>query len=268
MSGARGVLQWNSQVALVTGAASGLGLQLARVLAADGIAVGGIDIQGDALGAVEQEMRAAGWRFAGQVADVTDAAALHAAVKALENQLGPTDLLIANAGIGCMTSALSFDAGEFGRLIQVNLLGVANSVAAVLPGMLARGRGHLAAISSLASYRGLPRMAAYCASKSGVNALMEAIRVEVGPRGIHTTIVCPGWIRTPMTDQLRANLKNLLEVEHAAAQIIRALRQRRTFVAFPGGTRRVVSLLRWLPPGISDWLTRRFARPVLKDQPV
>ena len=149
---------------------------------------------------------------------MTDAVALQKAVQALEARLGPVDLLVANAGVGTETSALHFDAAAFANIIQVNLIGVANSAAAVLPGMLARGRGHLVAISSMASYRGLPSLAGYCASKAGVNALMEALRVQVRPRGIWTTTVCPGWIRTPMTGATAqaARSPGMLEVDDAA----------------------------------------------------
>src|SRR5207245_2000808 len=99
------------------------------------------------------------------------------------------DLLIANAGIGIETSALAFRAEDIEAQIRVNLIGVANSIEAVLPAMLARRRGHLAAISSLASYRGLPKMAGYCASKAGVNALLDAVRVEVRSHGIAVTTI-------------------------------------------------------------------------------
>ena len=149
-------------------------------------------------------------------------------------------------------------------MIQVNLIGVANTLAAVLPGMLARGRGQLVAISSLASYRGLPFMGAYCASKSGLNALMEAVRVEVKSRGITTTTVCPGWVRTPMTDQLRVPMPNMLEVEDAARLILEAVRKGKKFTAFPSGLAWQVRLLQWLPARASDWVVARMMRRLAK----
>jgi short-subunit dehydrogenase len=149
-------------------------------------------------------------------------------------------------------------------VVNVNLIGVANSVAAVLPGMLRRGQGHLAAISSLASFRGLPTMAAYCASKAGVNALMESLRVELEPRGIVTTTICPGWVRTPMTAHLPVPRSHMLEVSDAAERILKALRKRRRFVAFPAGEVRRLRFLRWLPPGISDWIVGRMMRPLTR----
>src|SRR5205085_1446797 len=164
-----------------------------------------------------------GGRCATAVADVTDAAAVRDALGLLEGQLGPTDLLIAGAGVGRETTADAFDAAAFAQTIHVNLVGVANAVAAVLPGMRERRRGHLAALSSLASYRGLPRMAAYCASKAGVNALMDALRVELRTCGIACTTICPGWVRTPMTESLNLRGVRMRTVEDAAGRILSAL---------------------------------------------
>jgi NAD(P)-dependent dehydrogenase (short-subunit alcohol dehydrogenase family) len=247
-------------IALITGAGSGLGRALARLLGSAGWLIAGVDRVDDGLKTLEKELDAKGTRCAWAVADVTDAAALQRAVDTLETQLGAIDLLIASAGLGMETSALSLVPETFAAVVNVNLTGVANSVAAVLPSMLQRRRGHLAAISSLASYRGLPMMAAYCASKSGVNALMESLRVELAPHGIVTTTVCPSWVRTPMTAHLQQAIPHMLEVDEAARRIVKALRQRRKFVAFPAADAWRTRLLRWLPASVSDWLVGRMLR--------
>src|SRR5262249_24293330 len=202
------------RVVLITGAGSGIGRQLALTLAGEGAAVAALDLRTEPLQALEAELsgKPMGWA----VADITDRAALDAAVAKLSERLGPVDLLIASAGVGIEPSALDFHAADFETIIRVNLIGVANSIAAVLPGMLARKSGHLVVMSSLASYRGLPLMAAYCASKSGVNALMDALRVELRSSGIVTTTICPGWIRTPLTANLRLQIPHMLDVADAA----------------------------------------------------
>jgi short-subunit dehydrogenase len=247
-------------VVFITGAGSGLGRELARTLAGEGAAVAGIDLQAGPLQTLAAEL--AGKRFAWAVADVTDRTGLAEAARRLEGQLGPTDLLLANAGIGRETTAVDFRAEDFEALVRVNLLGVANSIEAVLPGMLARRRGHLVGISSLASYRGLPRMFGYCATKAGVNALLEGLRVELRPHGIAVTTVCPGWVRTPLTAAVQAPMPGILEVEDAARRIVEAVRRRKPFVAFPRASARQVRLLRWLPCGLSDWLIERGQRKI------
>jgi NAD(P)-dependent dehydrogenase (short-subunit alcohol dehydrogenase family) len=244
-----------NRVVLVTGAGSGLGRQLAIMLAKEGAFVAGIDLHPQPLAALAAELPEG--RFAWSVADVNDRLVLCKAVSHLGSQLGPIDLLIASAGIGLENSALAFRAEDFEAQVRVNLIGVANSVEAVLPGMLERRRGQLAAISSLASYRGLPRMLGYCASKAGLNALLEGLRVELKPFGITVTTICPGWIRTPMTATVEIPASELMELPDAAQRILTAIRRRRSFYAFPPSTAWRVRLLRWLPCGPSDWLTHR-----------
>ncbi len=250
----------SSGAALITGGGSGIGRQLALDLAAEGWAVGLIDQNAEGL--AEAAGQLAGHRCAWAAADVTDSAQLSRAVAEIEGKVGATDLLIACAGIGIETSALAISAADIERVIRVNLIGVSNSVAAVLPGMLARRRGHIVGLSSLASYRGMPRMIGYCASKAGVNALLESIRVEVQPLGVHVTTICPGWIRTPMTDPFDVPERQKMEVADASRHIRDAIRRRRPFLAFPAGDARRLALLRWLPPGLSDRLLRRVAGPI------
>jgi short-subunit dehydrogenase len=246
-----------NRVVLVTGAGSGLGKQLALLLADEGAAVAGIDLKPEPLTALAAELP--GKPFAWAVADVTDRVALAKAVGQLSSQLGPVDVLIANAGIGIESSALAFRAADFEAQVRVNLIGVANSVEAVLSGMIERRQGHLVGISSLASYRGLPKMLAYCASKSGLNALLEGLRVELKPFGIAVTTVCPGWIRTSMTANVAVPASEMMELPDAAERILSAIRAGRSFYAFPPSIAWHARLLHWLPGGLSDRLVRRAA---------
>ncbi|MFL5341616.1 MAG: SDR family NAD(P)-dependent oxidoreductase [Gemmataceae bacterium] len=242
---------------LVTGAGSGLGRLLSLRMVEAGAVVAGIDRGPDGLAAAASEAPAD--RFAWAVADVTDRGALFAAVEQLESKVGPFDRLIACAGVGRATPATEFSSAEFEDIVRVNLFGVANSVEAVLPGMIARGKGHLVALSSLASFRGMPKMAAYCASKTGVNALFDSLSVELKHTGVRMTTVCPGWIRTPMTASLGDKLPNLLEPEDAVQRILDAVRKQKRFVAFPFPLAMLVRIMRWLPPAVSDrMLARQF----------
>jgi short-subunit dehydrogenase len=246
---------FRNQVVLITGAASGLGRALARTLSSEGARIAAVDLSAEGLESLASELKVQ--PFAQAVADVTDIAATRAAVARLEAELGPTELLIAAAGVGRETSCFDFHAEVFADLVRVNLIGVANAIDAVLPGMRQRRRGHIAALSSLASYRGLPRMAGYCASKAGVNALLEGLRVELRPVGVAISIVCPGWVRTPMTAKLNLRGIVMMEVEEAARRIVAGLRARRPFVAFPARLVWQVRLLRYLPRVLSDWMAYR-----------
>jgi NAD(P)-dependent dehydrogenase (short-subunit alcohol dehydrogenase family) len=250
------------KVVLITGAGSGIGRQLALRLAAEEAAVAAVDICPEPLTTLADELK--GKRYAGEIADVCQRSALSDAVVSLGNQLGPIDLLIANAGIGMENSALAFCAADFEAQIRVNLIGVANSVEAVLPSMLERRQGHIVIMSSLASYRGLPKMLGYCASKAGVRAFAEGLRVELRDAGIAVTTLCPGWIRTPMTAHIQLPKPHLMELPDAVERMVEAIRRRRDFYAFPTAAAWRVRVLRWLPCSISDrltaWLLRRLAR--------
>lgn len=244
-----------NRVALVTGAGSGLGRQLALLLAGEGASVAAIDLKPEPLVALADELLEK--PFAWAVADVTDRVALTKAVGQLGSQLGPVDLLIANAGIGIENSALAFRAEDFEAQVRVNLIGVANSVEAVLPSMIERRHGHLVGISSLASYCGLPKMLGYCASKSGLNALLQGLRIELRPLGIAVTTICPGWIRTPLTANVAVPASEMLELPDAGQRILAAIRSGRPFYAFPSKPAWRARLLHWLPSGLSDRLVRR-----------
>jgi short-subunit dehydrogenase len=237
------------RAAVITGASSGIGRALAVALAAEGCKVGLIARRREALDEAVAQIRAAGGVSAASAADVGDRDRLRASVAELAERHGPADLLVANAGVGHYTTIdpVNIDAVE--ETFRVNLLGVVYAVDAVLPAMLARGSGHIAAVSSLAAYRGLPGDAAYCASKAAVNVYLESLRVQTRRRGVAVTAVCPGFVRTAMTAG-NTSMPFVMDADEAAARIVRALRRRPKVYNFPWPTTRLVKLARWAP----DWL--------------
>ena len=184
--------------------------------------------------------------------DVRDAGAVRSAVAEVCERFGRVDVLVANAGRSTTTGATALDAAEAGDVITVNVVGVVNSVAAVLPSMLERKRGHLVVISSLAAFRGLPKSAAYSASKAAVSTFFESLRVDLAASNIDVTIIHPGFIRTPMTANRKKKLPFLLEVDDAACRILRAVERRSRTYAFPWQLAAVVRLLRHVPDVLYD----------------
>jgi short-subunit dehydrogenase len=246
-------MSFANQVAVITGASSGIGWALARELAGQKCRVGLVARRQEQLDNLAQEIRQGGGTAETARADVADRAETLAAIRDLAIRLGPVDLLLANAGVGAPTFLKPFNVTDVEKMFRVNLFGVIYSIEAVLPEMLERGQGHLAAVSSLAAYKGLPGESAYCASKAAVNAYLEGLRIQLRGRGIAVTTICPGFIKTPMTAVNDFHMPFLMEADQAARKIVRALRRRRKVYNFPWQMALLMKLTRWLP----DWLLAR-----------
>jgi short-subunit dehydrogenase len=261
---ARTAMSFTRRVAVITGASSGIGWALAKALAAEGCKVGLIARRLDKLEALAGEIAQAGGTAATSAADVADRVQTVAAVQDVASRLGPVDLLVANAGVGAPTLLEPVNIADIEKMIQVNLLGVIYAIEAVLPDMLRRGQGHLAAVSSLAAYKGLPGESAYCASKAAVNTYMEGLRIHLRGRGIAVTTLCPGFIKTPMTDVNQFHMPWLLEADEAARRMVRALRRRRKVYNFPWQMALFMKVTRWLP----DWVMARGMRNYNENPPL
>jgi short-subunit dehydrogenase len=251
------------KVAVVTGAASGMGRALCRELAREGVCLGLLDCNAEGLASLEEEVRNQGASCHRAVADVGDRQAVRSAIGALLADLGPVDLLVACAGITGATFVDDLAVEETEAILRVNVLGVVYSLEAVLPDMLARQRGHIVALSSLAGCRGMPFSAAYSASKAALMTYLESLRPSLRRRGIAVTTVLPGFVRTPL--MLNAPVRPpmaMMEPEIAARHILRAIRRRSRVYAFPWSTSLLLSLLRWLPPWLFDWCMARGAAHV------
>jgi short-subunit dehydrogenase len=245
------------RVAIVTGASSGIGRALALRLGAQGYRVGLIARRLDELEAATAAITAASGAAVSAVADVGNRAQLQAAVAKVESLLGPADVMVANAGFGVPTQLDPLNTCDVEETIRVNVMGVIYSVEAVLPGMLSRGRGHLLAISSLAAFKGLPGESAYCASKSAVNAYMEGLRIALRTKGVVVTTVCPGFVKTPMTQMNSAAMPFQMSAEGAARRIAGLIARPRGGVAcFPLPMVLLMSLIARLPDSIVARLVR------------
>jgi short-subunit dehydrogenase len=227
-------------------------------LAERGASLGLLARRKDELERVAEKCRAAGARAITLQADVTDAAAVREAADRTRSEFGHIDILIANAGIGGNNDAArDLEPLAVKQVIDINLLGAVNSVHAVLPEMLERGSGHLVAISSLAGFRGLPRSAAYCASKAGMTAFFESVRLDVAHRGVDVTIIQPGFIKTPLTSGREANMPYIMELDDSIPYFLNAIEKRKKFAAFPWQLATLVRAARIFPASIYDRIAGR-----------
>jgi short-subunit dehydrogenase len=251
------------QVAIITGASSGIGRALARALAARRCKVGLVARRAEQLAALAAEVEKAGGVAAYAPADVADRQQTVSAIRDVASRLGPVDLLIANAGVGAPTLVEPMNVPDVEKMYRVNVFGVIYSIEAVLPQMLQRGRGHLAAVSSLAAYKGLPGEWGYSSGKAAVNNLMEGLRIQLRNRGIAVTTICPGFVKTPMTDVNQFKMPWLFDADEAARLIVRALERKRKVFDFPWQMTLLMKLTRWLP----DWALARVMRNYNEDPP-
>jgi NAD(P)-dependent dehydrogenase (short-subunit alcohol dehydrogenase family) len=248
------------RVAFVTGASSGLGAGLARRFAAAGWSVALAARRLDLLHRLAADIEAGGGRAVACSCDVTRRDDVHAALEAAERGLGPVDLLVANAGISVPTRVETLDAESVEKVLRVNFLGAVYAVEAALPHMLRRRRGHLVAMGSIAGYGGLPRTAAYSASKGALHNFFESLRLDLRGTGVQVTILTPGYVKTDLTRKSLHRMPRLLDLEPAVERMYRAIAKRKRLLSFP----RPLSTAAWLgqivPAILYDALASRVRR--------
>ncbi len=240
---------------LITGASSGIGAALARAYARPGVQLALTGRHEDRLAAVVADCREAGAATVKALIDVTERAPLARWIAEVD-QAAELDLVIANAGISAGTGRMGESDAQAREIMAVNLEGVVNTVLPALEVLRARRRGQVAIVSSLAAFRGFPGAPAYCASKAAVKVWGEALRGHLATDGVAVSVVCPGFVKSPMTAVNDFPMPFLVEAERAAALIKRGLARNKARIAFPWPLAVAIWLLAALPPALTDPLLR------------
>ena len=249
---------WQDKVVFLTGASSGIGEALALAIAKRGAALGLVARRRELLDDLADRCRKFDIKVRVFPLDVTDEEALYEAADEMRAEFGRIDILIANAGIGGNDEETrAYTPRAVRKVIDTNLIGAVNAVHAVAPQMAERGSGHLVAISSLAGFRGLPKSAAYSASKAGMTAFFESVRLDLKHSGVDVTIIQPGFIRTPLTSGRTNKMPFLMELDDAIPLFLKAIEKKKKFAAFPWQLATLVRAGKLMPAWLYDRIAGR-----------
>lgn len=253
----KGIRAGTPGLAWVTGAGSGIGRALALRLAHEGwrVAVSARTSRDLSTLAAKAPDRIHAFPL-----DVTDAEAVLDTVVSIEDGFGPLDLAVLNAGNYARDSAARFNSAAFRATVEVNLMGTVHCLSALMPRMLARGTGHIAVVSSVSGYVGLPGAAAYGASKAALINMCEALHPDLAAHNVRLSLVNPGFVDTPLTRKNDFPMPFLISVDTAVDHIMAGLNSRRFEIAFPWKMVLSMKLLAALPERMRLAVTRRMLR--------
>ena len=178
-------------------------------------------------------------------------------VASIEDEIGPLDLAVLNAGTYIRFGLDDFSAERFAEQMEINVIGTVNSLSPVLERMKQRRRGQIAIVSSLSAYRGLPMAAAYGASKAAITNMCEALKPECDANGVGLSVVHPGFVRTPLTDKNDFPMPFLMEPDQAARRLIYGLKNKTFEITFPTRFALIMKFIRFLPYSLYFSITRR-----------
>jgi short-subunit dehydrogenase len=245
------------RVVWITGASTGIGREVALKLARRGVKVAASARSVEALTSLAAENA----NIHAVPLDVTNLSAVRQAAHDIEAMLGAIDLAIFNAGAWDPMMAQKFDAERIERAMAVNYQGVVNGLDAVLPAMIGRKAGHVAMVSSVAGYRGMPNGLAYNPTKAALISLAEALDPDLEQHGVWTSVINPGFVETPMTSVNKFPMPFLITSDDAANRIIRGLEKKKFEIVFPKRMMLTMKFLRYLPTASYLWVSKMFIMP-------
>jgi len=256
----------NGRVAAVTGASSGIGLEAARALAREGVAVVLGARREDRLARAVAEIRAAGGRAEAVAMDVTNEADVVRLVARAREAFGALDIMICNAGFGYYGAVDEMPSEIMRRMMDVNFMGTFYGARAALPVFRAQQRGHLIIVSSIAGRRGIPHMSGYCATKCAQAGFAESLRSEFVGTDIHVSAVFPVSTDTEFKGAMERDFGHRVsglgpkqDVAQVAAAIVQCVRRPRAEV-YPHATSRALAVLNALAPALTDRMVRKYGR--------
>jgi len=247
------------KVIWITGASSGIGRELALKLAACGVMIAVSARSADKLA----ELASAFPNIKAYPLDVTDLEATKAVAATIARELGPIDLAILNAGVWLPMDVTAYDPKLVTEAMGVNYFGVTNALAPLLPDMLGRKSGHIAIVSSVAGYRGLPIAVTYAPTKAALISLTECLYLELAENNVKISMINPGFIDTPMTKPNTFPMPFMIGVDEAVDSIIKGLIRGQFEIVFPWRMKMLAKIMRIAP----HWMFFGYLKSFPDDDP-
>ena len=241
---------------VITGASGGLGAALAAAYAAPGVTLGLLGRDTTRLQDTAEQCHKLGAQAMIAQIDVTDTDGMTTWLKEFD-VTHPIDLVIANAGISAGTGGGAETLAQIKHIFDVNVTGVINTIHPVIDRIILRGQGQVALVSSIAGFRGASTAPTYTTSKAAVRVYGQALQGLLKPKGIHVSVICPGFIKTHMTDVNPFPMPFIMEADKAAQIIKRGLAQKKNLIVFPFIMGFMARLQNLLPDCLINWIYSR-----------
>jgi short-subunit dehydrogenase len=244
----------NNKTVLLTGASSGIGYSLAKLLPKENCSIALLSRRENILNNMVNEIRVKGAQVRAYKCDVGNIDEVRYSFEQVKKDFGKIDIAILNAGASSRADVRKYSSFTAKEIFEANTFGIINCVEQLLPDLIQRREGMIVGVSSLAESRGFPKSGFYNASKAAATLLLESLRVELKPFNLKVLIVKPGFVKTPMTDKNEFHMPFLMDVDKAAKIILEGIKTEKRIIQFPFPTVIGSKIVKFMPDALFDFL--------------
>jgi short-subunit dehydrogenase len=247
-------MDFSNKTVLLTGASSGIGYSLAKLLPKENCSIALLSRRENILNNLANELKIGGVQVRTYKCDIGKTEEVERTLDQVKKDFGKIDIAILNAGVSSRVDVRKFSSSTAKEIFEANTFGITNCVEQLLPDFIQRKEGVIVGVSSLADSRGYPRSGFYNASKAAATLLLESLRVELKPYNIKVVIVKPGFVKTPMTDKNEFLMPFLMDVDKAARIILNGIKKEKSIIQFPLPIVLGSKIIKLMPDWLFDFL--------------